>query len=190
SESSLDHALASALKKTSTNGIVGPVRVPNGFVVAKLLQHHFAGEADPGETEVRFIQAGFALNDNMSEEETEQAGAYIEELQKIRGEAAFKKRAEEIGVKTTSSTTKIGQIPSDFATIVQKTSPGHCLPPVRTEEGILLMMPCSFKKAEFVMPTHDEVMQALQEKNIAKQAQRDRMRLYAAAFIEIKDKAE
>jgi parvulin-like peptidyl-prolyl isomerase len=156
-------------------------------MVVKLLQHHFAGEANPMETEIRFIQTGFAINDQMSEEEAEQLKAHIEELQKIRGEAAFKRRAEEIGAKATSTTKKLGQLPPDFASVVKKTATGHCLPPIRTEDGVLLMMPCSFKKAEFKMPTHDEVMQMLQEEKIAKQAQRDRMRLYAAAYIDIKD---
>lgn len=188
SESSLDSALAAALKKATTDSIVGPVRIPGGFIVVKLLQHNFSGKEDPKETEVKFIQIGFAVNDQMSEEQAAQLKSYIDELQKIRGEAAFKKRAEEMGVKVTSTTNKIGQLPADFASIVQKTTPGQCLPPVRTEEGILLMMPCSFKKAEFKMPTRDEIMQMLLEKKISKEAQRDRMRLYAAAFIVIKDK--
>jgi peptidyl-prolyl cis-trans isomerase SurA len=188
SESSLDPALTSALKKATTDSIVGPIRIPGGFVIVKLLQHHFAGDVDPKETEVKFIQVSFAVNDQMSEADAEQVKTHIDELQKIRGEAAFKKRAEEIGGKTTSQTTKLGQLPADFASVVKKTAPGQCLPPVRTEEGVLLMMPCSFKKPEFKMPTHDEVMLMLQEEKVGKQAQRDRMRLYAAAYIDIKDK--
>jgi len=188
SESSLDQSLATALKKATTDSIVGPVRIPGGFVVVKLLQHRFSGKEDPKETEVKFIQVGFAVNDQISEEQSVQLKSYIEELQKIRGETAFKKRAEEMGVKVTSTTNKIGQLPADFAAVVQKTAPGQCLPPVRTEEGVLLMMPCSFKKTEFKMPTRDEIMQMLLEKKIGKEAQRDRMRLYAAAFIVIKDK--
>jgi len=189
SESSLDPALASALKKATTDSIVGPIRIPGGFVVAKLLQHHFAGQVDPRETEVRLIQVGFAINDQMSQEQAEQIKSQIDELQQIRGEAAFKKHAEGLGVTPTSTTVKLGQLPPEFMAIVKKTAPGQCLPPVRTEEGILVMMPLSFKKAEFKMPTRDEIMQMLQEKKLGKQAQRDRMHLYAAAFIDIKDKS-
>lgn len=186
SETQIDPALAKALKSANSEQVVGPVRVSNGYIVAKLVSRRFAGEGDPNEAEANLIQVGFMTSSQMPPEVQTQTQQAIEVLRSCRGCGEFRQKAQEMGAPISSSSVKMGTLPPAVADAIRKGGSGKCHV-IPANQGVMVMMACDFKKSEYKMPSRQDVEQILQEEKIAKVAHRDRLRIQATAFIKIND---
>ncbi|MFX7883162.1 hypothetical protein ABTK06_19305, partial [Acinetobacter baumannii] len=85
------------------------------------------------------------------------------EFEGIKTCKAFEQKAKENGGQASHTTTKLRQLPSPLVSMVRKAGVGNTLPAIQPDNShVLIMMPCAFKKAEFKLPSRDEIMQMLQ----------------------------
>lgn len=188
SENRLDPALKTAFQSAGDNNVVGPVRVNGGFLVAKLMEKRFAGQADANLNDITLCQVSVSLPEESNEAALTELKTKLDEISEVKGCAAFKDKIKNMGAQATEQTIKMGQLPPELRTLVNKTGMGRCLQPMRTDEHTLtLMMPCNMKKAEFKLPTHDEINNMLQSQKMERFAHRDRMKLFSIAYIDVKD---
>lgn len=184
----VDPAVASAIQNLKPGDISNPIRTTAGFKIVKLKEIRPAGEADPNEAEISFCQAFFPLSPNASPEEMMQVGPQVDAAMAATGCEKFQKTVKECNVDYKHNpNVKMGQLPEQLKVMLKSAPIGKCLEPVMTEQGLLIQMVCNIKKANFVMPSSDQIRDELEQQKMSRQATRELQRLMSVAYFDFKD---
>lgn len=164
SASQIDPALVKTLDNLEINSVSSPVRTQDGFIVVKLLERqHGQKENTKEEEEVTLYQTIIGITSD-SPEFAEKLKAFVTELTETRGCKAFAEKIKSFQGEVVIEQKRLSEFPPELSALIKKTPIGQCVPPIRVERGILIMMPYKFEKAKFKMPTRDDISHMLEEK--------------------------
>lgn len=188
-EGQLAPELETALSGMKPGTFTKPIRTAEGYYILFLRELRRVGVADPMTAEVTLKQIALPLVKDASGE------ALQKQMQKANSYAATLKGCDDIDriakeIKTPGSgnvgTLKIGELPSKFRDIVSQLQIGQASTPVRTDQGLHVLMVCKRVEAPTYRPTTQIVAQSLGEQRLGMMARRYMRDLRRTAVIDLR----
>jgi peptidyl-prolyl cis-trans isomerase SurA len=141
--------------------------------------------------DITLCQAIFPIKQDSAPEVIELIAPKIEEAQKAKGCQSFLKIARQGGARVDQNrVVKLGQLPNELKTLVNKTTPGTCMEPAMTPDGLAVTMICTKsmpKAAPIPELSRQDARQAVEQEQLGKKSAQEMARLKMAAYIEWKE---
>jgi len=182
---SLDQNLEKALEGLDPGQTTSPIRTPQGYYLLHLTQQKKAGEADPGETEVSFVQVIYPISNPPTEEEAQDIQGKLGELTYMGStQSEVARIAKEQGARVEEiAKTKFNQLPEALMTLLFPLAVGDFCQPLMTPHGLMIAFLSDRKKGQYTPPSFKGVQQQLENIKLNKFATRDIIILKSQAYI-------
>jgi peptidyl-prolyl cis-trans isomerase SurA len=188
-EGQLAPELESALTGMRIGTITKPIRTPEGYYILFLRSLRRVGVADPMTAKITLKQIVLPLAKTASEATLQKqmikANSYTAAL---KGCDDIDRAAKEINTPGSGNvgTLKIGELPSKFRDIVSQLPIGQASTPVRTDQGLHVLMVCKRVDAPVYQPTSEMIAQSLGEQRLGMMARRYMRDLRRTAVIDLR----
>jgi len=187
-ESQFDGEIGRALVTMQPGQVAGPIRTPDGYHIVLLRERRIAGGADASKTTVDLRQIGFPLPPEPTKEEI---AAVLAAASEIRNGVSDCVALEGSRLPGNAKVTRIGRIRvADLAqpmqTPVMRLGPNQISAPLRTRQGIVLLMVCEREAEAVELPSRDQIRGRLELERLDLLARRYLRDLRRAAFLDIR----
>jgi peptidyl-prolyl cis-trans isomerase SurA len=188
-EGQLAPELEAALTGMKTGTFTKPIRTPEGYYILFLRGLRRVGVSDPMTAEVTLKQIALPLAKTASD------ATLQKQMKKANSIAAALRGCDDIDrvakeIKTPGSgnvgTLKIGELPDKFRNIVSQLKIGQASAPVRTDQGLHVLMVCKRVEAPAYHPTSEMIAQSLGEQRLGMMARRYMRDLRRTAVIDLR----
>ncbi|NJO67486.1 MAG: hypothetical protein HC826_00380 [Rhodospirillales bacterium] len=186
----LDPRLQETLRGLDRGQIAGPIRTETGVYVFQVMDRRSVDDPALGASAVQLSQVVLPLPQQASPAQVEEQ---LNAARALRGQfndcAAFAARGRELGSSLSGELGRIevDKLPPQIRQLIAPLSPGEVSEPIRTGDGILLLMVCERAR----QPASDELRNSVQRRlfdqrmsSISRQTLRD---LRRAAMLEVRN---
>lgn len=185
----LDEALDIALKDMKVGTVGAPVRTFGGYHILLLLDRRSLLGAEPAEVEVRLSQIVLPLQPDAPEAEAEAQRSLANSIAATAEDCADFSRLGKMSASEMSGAlgkVKIGDLPPALGKIVLGLEVNQVSPPIRHENGLMLLMVCDRTDPPAQLPAPEAVKEQLMLQRVDLLARRYMRDLRNQAFLDIR----
>ena len=174
-EGDLGPELDAAVKKLTPPALTDPIRTPGGYYILGLRDRKILSKEEAGGITVELRRLQIPLASDAAKQEV---AAQMQLAKSMRDRAKncdeMQKLADETGSNLSGDLgwIHLNELPEDLQKTVNALSVGKISEPVRRGDGITLFMVCDRKEEKSLIPTKDEVAEALLRQRLELQADR------------------
>jgi peptidyl-prolyl cis-trans isomerase SurA len=164
-----------AIKPLKPPALTDPIRTPGGFYILLLRDRKIPSKEDAGGITVELRRLHLVLAADASKQEV---ALGMQAAKALRGRAKNCDEMQKLADETGSSLSgnlgwiHLNELPEDLQIVVKRLVVGKVSEPLRRSDGIALLMVCDRKEEKSVIPTRDEVAEALLRQRLELQADR------------------
>lgn len=175
-ESQLDPYLEKVVKKMKPPSVSMPIKTPGGYYIIALRDRRIPGKEMTAAEQVHLAQVHLAIVDGTGKESVASQTKVAESIAAhARTCKDLPKLTEGHGGADLSGDLgwlSLGDLPADTQKVIAKLGVNQISKPMVRSDGITMLMVCGRKKAKSLMPTRDEIANALLRQRIELQADR------------------
>jgi peptidyl-prolyl cis-trans isomerase SurA len=185
----LDPALDAVLRKMSPGEISNPIRILDGYHILLLRQRRMAEVGKTEETRIALQQIFIPLPSTATPGEvtnqTELANAAVGSA---KGCKEFERLGKELGSPLSGGLGDVAmsELPPQFRAVVMKLPVGQVGPPIRTDDGLVMLMVCKRVEPKVSQGDRDKIADLIRMRRLSMLAQRYLRDLRRAAFIDMR----
>jgi peptidyl-prolyl cis-trans isomerase SurA len=180
--------LEAAVRELSPGQLVGPIEIPGGFSILYLIDTRQIGMADPRDAVLSLKQISLDFAPGTTPDQArDQAAAFTQAVQQIRGCGEADSAAAAIGAKVvTNDQITIRSLPEALQQTMLELNVGQATPPFGSlSEGVRVLLLCGRDDPQTEAgPDREALMQTIEDERINKRAQRFLRDLRRDAVIE------
>ncbi|HLJ65135.1 MAG TPA: peptidylprolyl isomerase [Stellaceae bacterium] len=183
----LNPSVATAVERMKPGEMSYPIRTPGGYYMIYLIDRRLPGQNAAAETTLSIAQVVFPLGPNASEEErkrVEEQALEVSEGARSCGEMVKIGRDRSPQLSGQIPELRAGDLPPEIRSDILGLKIAEPSRPLPLRGGIGVVMVCERKDPENVLPTHEQVANALGQERLDTLARRYMRDLRRAAFVD------
>lgn len=187
--SDLDPAILSVLSNMQPGEVANPIRTQGGYFILYLVDRRTNSEKGGSRIVVSLQQLFLPLPRDAQPDQVDAAAKRVSQLSSdVKSCADLQTRHVQLGSPGSGSLNNVDiqQLPLEFRQLVQSLRPGTLSPPIRTPDGMLVIMLCDRHEAEFTQEQRAQVERRIRDQRLASTSQRELRELRRAATIDLR----
>ncbi|MDP6066462.1 MAG: peptidylprolyl isomerase [Alphaproteobacteria bacterium] len=186
-EGQLAPELEAALRALKLGGISQPIEAPGGFYILLLRQKRVRGGVDPLAVKVRLKQIVLSLppeaRASVVKRQQSRARALAADISSC-GELAATARRHGVAKPGDLGQLHIGELPDRFRTVVSGLAVGQASPPLRTPDGLHVLVICARTEPKAALPDRDTIIDRIGRRRLTMMSRRYLRDLRRDAVVE------
>jgi peptidyl-prolyl cis-trans isomerase SurA len=169
--------------------VTEPIRTIGGYYVYLLRQRRVVAGPSPDDAKVQLSQFLLPLDASASEAEINVQKDMATTLREsVGGCADLTRLAKEMGVPEPAEmpSLRVGDLAPNLRPVIADLKVGEFSPPLRTEQGLMLLMVCVREEAPSNLPSREEITEALTRQRLDLMARRYLRDLRRAAVVDVR----
>jgi peptidyl-prolyl cis-trans isomerase SurA len=186
-EGQLSPELETALAALKPGGISSPIEAPGGFYIFVLRQKRVRGGADPLAVKVALKQIVLSLPGDAKPSVVERQQSRARDIAAdISGcdDLAATARQHGVGKPGDLGELHIGELPDRFRSVVAGLAVGQASPPLRTPDGLHVLVVCSRVEPKATIPDRDTIIDRIGRRRLTMMSRRYLRDLRRDAVVE------
>jgi peptidyl-prolyl cis-trans isomerase SurA len=185
----LENDVETIIEQMRPGNVTEPLRTVGGYYIYLMRQRRVIAGPSNDDARVALAQFLLPLEQNASETEfnvQKDMAATLKET--ISGCGDLPRLAKELGVPEPAEmpSLRVGDLAPNLRPVIADLKVGEFSPPLRTEQGLMLLMVCVREEAPSNLPTRDEISELLTRQRLDLMARRYLRDLRRAAVVDVR----
>lgn len=184
----LDSRLDAVMQRLRPGEIADPVRTETGFYILQLLERRATGSGGAGPITLSMSQVALALPANAPPQQLADVSRKVADVRGSGGCPEFEARGRTQGAAMAGSIGRmeLDRLPPQIRQAVAGLTPGQISEPIRTNEGVLLLMVCDRSEQAPEANLRQSVQRRLFEQRFAAVARQTLRDLRRTALLDVR----
>lgn len=185
----LDKEIEEIVDQLRPLNVSEPIRTIGGYYIYLLRQRRVIAGPSADDTKIQLTQFLLPLDQGASEADLETQKALAQTLREtVSGCADLPRLAKEMGVPEPSEAQnlRLGDIAPTLRPVISDLKVGEFSPPLKTEQGLMLLMVCVREEVPGNMPSREEIADSLTRQRLDLLARRYLRDLRRAAVVDVR----